>query len=365
MRFHLLCNPNVQTTQAYELDGFCTATIRFAKLLKGLGHEILLYASEENEAPCDELITVITKKEQEGILKGTPYQYATYSASTALWTLGNASIIREIEKRKRPNDFICSIGGASQMPVAEAHLGMMFVEYSVGYISSFSKYRVFESHVWRHCTHGFQNNIRGGFFDEVIPLFFDEMKFKHNLPKEGFALYAGRLTEKKGIGLACKAAKLAGIPLKVIGHGDQSLITDGAEYLGSVSDAERNDWMARASVFICPTLYVEPFGSVAVEAQLSGCPVVCTNFGGFVETVEQGRTGYRCNSMDEFVNSLHEAQDLDREYIRKRAVRLYSMGAAAPQYQRYFERLLLAGGKEFIGLENYDNPEEIMQDAAE
>ena len=129
MRFHLLANPNVQTTQAYELDGFCMATIRFAQLLKGLGHEVLLYASEENEAPCDELITTITKKEQEKILNGKPYQYANYDASTALWTLSNASIIREIEKRKQPNDFICSIGGASQMPVAEAHLDMMFVGF--------------------------------------------------------------------------------------------------------------------------------------------------------------------------------------------------------------------------------------------
>jgi glycosyltransferase involved in cell wall biosynthesis len=365
MRFHLLANPNVQTTQAYELDGFCTATIRFAKLLKGLGHEVLLYASEENEAPCDDLITTITKKEQEGILKGSPYQYATYSASTALWTLSNASMIREIEKRKRPNDFICSIGGTSQIPVAEAHPDMMFVEYSVGYISSFSKYRVFESRVWQHCTHGYQDNIRGSFLEDVIPLFFDETKFKHNLPKEGFALYAGRLTEKKGIELACKAAKLAGIPLKVIGHGDTNLITDGAEYLGSVSDAERNDWMARASVFICPTLYIEPFGSVAVEAQMSGCPVVSTPFGGFVETVEQGKTGYRCHYMDEFVRALHEAQNLDPKYIRDRAVSLYSMGAAAPQYQRYFERLLLLDGKEFYGLEVYDNPRELMQDAAE
>jgi glycosyltransferase involved in cell wall biosynthesis len=357
MRAHLLAVPNCQTTQEYELDGFCQATIRFAKLLKCLGWEVLLYASEENIAPCDELITTITKKEQQDILNDIPYQYAIYSSATALWTLSNATIIREIEKRKKPNDFICSISGNAQQPVAEAHLDIPFVEYSIGYISSFSKYRVFESRVWQHCCHGYQDNIRGSFLEDVIPLFFDETKFKHNLPKENFALYAGRLTEKKGVELACRAAKLAGIPLKVIGHGDESLITDGAEYLGSVSDAERNDWMARAAVFICPTLYIEPFGSVAVEAQMSGTGVVCTNFGGFTETVEHGKTGYRCNSMNEFVNALHEAQDLDNEYIRNRAVSLYSMGAVMPQYQRYFERLLLADGKEFFGLEQYDNPE--------
>jgi hypothetical protein len=37
-------------------------TIKFARLLKMMGHTVILYASEENEAPCDELVTVITKE---------------------------------------------------------------------------------------------------------------------------------------------------------------------------------------------------------------------------------------------------------------------------------------------------------------
>jgi glycosyltransferase involved in cell wall biosynthesis len=347
MRFHLLANPNVQTTGAYSLDGFCAATIKFARLLKDLGHTVILYASEENEAPCDELVTVITKEEQETVLDGSPYQYAAFNELLPLWVLANGRIIREIGLRKQSRDFICSIGGTSQKPVADAHPDLMFVEYSVGYISSFSKYRVFESHVWRHCTHGFQDDQQGRFFDDVIPYFFDEKLFPYPREKEPFVLYVGRLTEKKGIGIACKAAALAGVQLKVIGHGNVDLVTDGAEYLGVLSDEDRNEWLARAGALICPTLYLEPFGSMAVEAQLAGTPVVSTNFGAFVETVEHGRTGYRCNYMGEFVQALHDARHLDNAYIRDRAVRLYSIAAAAPQYQRYFERLMLLWWKGF------------------
>lgn len=341
MRFHLLSVPNVQTTRAYSLDGFCMATIKFARILKGLGHEVILYASEENEAPCDELVTVITKAEQRQFLGDIPYQYASVEGAVRLWSLSNDRISSELGKRKGPYDFVCSISGTAQKCVADQHNDMMWVEYSIGYISSFSDYRVFESTAWQHWTYGRQQIEIGRFFDTVIPYFFDPKDFDATRNKEGFALYVGRLTHNKGVGVACKTARLAGIPLKVIGHGCENLICDGAEYLGTLPDDERNDLMARASVLIAPTLYLEPFGSMAIEAQLSGTPVVATDFGAFTETIEQGRTGFRCSYMDEFVRGVRDATNLDSSYIRQRAVAKYSLAAAATQYQRYFDRLML------------------------
>jgi glycosyltransferase involved in cell wall biosynthesis len=331
----------VQTTHAYSLDGFCAATIKFARVLKELGAHVTLYASEENDAPCDELVTVITKEEQQTLLAGGAYQYAGMEGNYPLWALSNPRIIKAVGERKQPRDFICTIGGASQKVVADAHPDLMTVEYSIGYVASFSPYRVYESHVWRHCTHGYQDDQQGRFFDAVIPYFFDPADFPFHADKEPFALYVGRLTPRKGIAIACQAARLAGVPLKVIGHGDTSLVTDGAEYLGALPDVERNDWMARASCLICPTLYLEPFGSMAVEAQLCGTPVISTDFGAFVETVEHGRTGYRCTYLGEWVQALRDVRSLDPAYIRQRAEALYSIAAVVPQYRRYFDRLSL------------------------
>ncbi len=252
-------------------------------------------------------------------------------------------MIAAIGQRKRPEDLICTIGGTSQKPVADAHPDLMTVEYSIGYVSSFAKYRVYESQVWRHCTHGFQDDQQGRFFDTVIPYFFDpdEFTFRSAPDSNRFLLFVGRLTPKKGIGIACEAAALAGVPLKVIGHGDPSLVTHGAEYLGALNDAERNGYISLASALICPTLYLEPFGAMAVEAQLSGTPVISTDFGAFVETVAQGVSGYRCNLLGDFVDAIDAVQDLDRRDIRQRAVALYSLDAVKPQYQAYFERLTL------------------------
>jgi glycosyltransferase involved in cell wall biosynthesis len=351
MRFHLLAIPNAQTTREYSLCGFTQATIRFAKLLKLLGHTVLLYGSEENEAPCDELVTVISKKEQGYLLGTVAYQYATLGNSRLLWEKTNPRIIEQIAKRKQPKDFICTIGGLSQIEITAAHPDCMAVEYSIGYVGSYAPFRVFESNIWRHCTHGFQDAWDGRFFDTVIPLFFDAAEFEYRGVKEDFALFVGRLTPKKGISIACQAAAAAGIPLKVIGHGDTSLVTHGAEYLGALSAADRNHYLSRARVLLCPTQYVEPFGSVAVEAQMCGTPVVSTDFGGFIETVEQDRTGFRCNYLGEFVRGIQQSGALCHSYIRQRAVEKYSIEAVAPLYQRYFERLNLLWGSGWNSLD--------------
>lgn len=343
MRFHLLALPNAQTTREYSLDGFSQATIRFARILKDLGHAVFLYASEENEAPCDELITVIKKEEIETLLgvNDTPYQYAYIEAWSPIWQLANARTIKEITKRKQPHDFICIIGGASQKSVVDAHPDLMTVEYSIGYEGSFAPFRVFESRIWQHRTYGNQGIVDGRFFDAVIPVFFDPDEFTFRSEKEPFVLYVGRLIPRKGVGITCRAAEAAKIPLKIIGHGDTSLVTHGAEYLGALPAAERNEWLSRASAVLCPTQYIEPFNCVAVEAQLCGTPVISTDFGGFVETIEHGKTGFRCSYLGEFIKAIKDAPGLDSQYIHDRAVREYSMHNLKHQYQKYFERLTL------------------------
>lgn len=342
-RIHLLALPNVQTTKDYSLDGFCKATIRFAKLLKELGHTVILYASEENEAPCDELVTVITREEQETFLAGLgnplPYQYAYIEEWSPIWQLANGRMIKEIAKRKQPRDFICVIGGSSQKCVADAHPDLMCVEYSIGYNGSFSPYRVFESFAWMHTTYGMQQISDGRFYDTVIPCFYDPEEFPFRRQKEYFALYVGRLTERKGLTIACQAAAAARMPLKVIGHGDTRLISHGAEYLGVLDEPMKNDWMSRATCVMTPTIYIEPFNQAAVEAQFCGTPVISTNFGGFTETVEHGKTGFRCNYLGEFAQAIHLAKDLNPAYIRNRASLNYSIVTLKYDYQRYFERL--------------------------
>jgi glycosyltransferase involved in cell wall biosynthesis len=202
-----------------------------------------------------------------------------------------------------------------------------------------ASFRVFASHAWQYLTYGLEKRGNGRNFDEVIPGFFDPAEFPFRRQKEPFALFVGRIIQKKGFLIAQAAARMAGLPLKVIGHGNTTLVGDGAEYLGALSDVERNEWMSRAQVLICPTQYVEPFGNIAVEAMMCGTPVVSSEFGGFTETIEHGVTGYRCNYLGEYVQALKDAAGLDHAYIRLRAIDRYSLHNVKHAYQRYFDRI--------------------------
>lgn len=340
-RLHLLGLPNAPVNLDYSLDGFAAAGHRFARMMMSLGHTVYLYGAEKSDAPCTEFVQIISERERKALLGDCEYQHACMDERYPLWQRSNACAAAEVALRKQPRDFLLTIGGASQAPIFQFNPDMLGVEYSIGYAGSFCNHRVFESYAWMHETYGRQGITNGRFFDTVIPVFFDPDEFVFQETPDDYFLYVGRLVERKGIGIACQAATAAGMKLKVVGHGDPKLITGGHEFLGAVGWQERNELLAGARAVFTPTIYVEPFNCVAVEAQMCGTPVISTNWGGFTETVKQGETGFRCSCLKEFVAATKLVHTLDRRFIRERAVRKYSMWELCHDYQAYFERLSL------------------------
>lgn len=338
MRIHLLSVPNTRTTAAYPLDGFCTRTQLFARLLKRLGHTVYLYGVAENEAPCDEFISCLTADEQASGCGSVPYQSVSFDGASPLFTAFNVRAAQAIRDRKQPGDLIATIAGSAQALVSEWHPELRFLEYSVGYRGVCAPFRVFQSQAWRHTVYGFTGVDGDRPFDAVIPPWFDADAVPVSDEADDYVVYCGRLVSAKGIAMACRASREAGIRLVVIGHGDPSLVTYG-DYMGAVPTVARDLVLSKARAVLMPTLYVEPFGNVAAEAQLCGTPVIASPWGAFTESVEPGVSGYRCATLGEYVQAIDRAVDLDRRAIRARAVRLYGEDAAARSYASYFARL--------------------------
>lgn len=339
MRFHLLAVPNTRTTRSYELDGFCLRTILFARLLKQLGHTVILYGVHENTAPCDAFVSCLSADEQAQMLGTVPYQAAEFTPTSPLFLTFNTRAAHAIRDRKQPGDVIAMIGGSAQQFVCEWHPDLIALEYSIGYRGIWAPHRVFQSYAWRHVVAGFMGTDIGRPTDAVIPPWFDHTEFPYAETGGDYVVYCGRIVPVKGVPLVCEAAKRAGIRLVIIGHGDPSIVTYGDVRIG-VSTDERNRLLSGARACLMPTQYVEPFGNVAAEAQLCGTPVIASDWGAFSESVEHGQSGFRCTSLDEYVTAIARADRLDRDYIRVRAMKLYGFEAAQDAYTRYFDRIV-------------------------
>jgi glycosyltransferase involved in cell wall biosynthesis len=114
---------------------------------------------------------------------------------------------------------------------------------------------------------------------------------------EPFYLTFGRLVPYKRHDLAIAACALLGRPLLVAGSGRaegklrQLAARLGApvQFLGEVSDAQRDHLYARARALLFPG--EEDFGIVPVEAQAAGLPVIALARGGARESVQDGVSG--------------------------------------------------------------------------
>ena len=340
MNFHVISLPHTQTTKQYSSCAFTAKIIGFCKMMKSIGHTVYLYAGEENEAPCDELITCITEEQRKEGVGENHYTAASFDTKLPHWQIFNNNVINEIKKRAGKKDFLCFIGGTSHKQIADALPEFMSVEFGIGYGSTFAKYRVWESYAWMHSNYaGYKDptTIDGLFYDEVIPGYFDPTEFTLQENKEDYYLYLGRLIDRKGYNIAVDVCKKLNKRLIVAGPGTPP---EYGEYVGVVGPEERSKLMGGAIALFAPTIYVEPFGNIVPEAHFCGTPTITTDWGAFTETNINGLTGYRCRSFQEFCDATENVKSLDPARIWKRAVDTYSLDVIAQKYDKYFNKLL-------------------------
>ena len=374
MRFHVVGLPHTQTHRRHDACAFTAKVRKFCSMMASIGHEVYHYGAEGSQVECAEDVTIISAKEQEAYF-GPHDPNALYSldwtGTAPYWQLTNDRAAAEINKRKRPGDFVCVIMGWMNVPLAQ-QVGddVMVVEYGIGYTGTFARYRVFESYSLMHRIWGAEGGFDpdGKFQDCVIPNYFDPADYPFKAQKSDYYLYLGRLIQRKGIHIAVETCKRIGAKLVIAGQGCKSvegnkiIATDGQvyegnlEYVGCATGAKRAALYQNAIATFVSTTYVEPFGGVAVESQMAGTPVITTDFGAFPETVEHGKTGFRCRTLNEFVQAAKHVGELDLQYIHDRAVALYSMDAVRWRYDTYFRQLQDLWGDGWFTV--HDEPDE-------
>jgi glycosyltransferase involved in cell wall biosynthesis len=144
--------------------------------------------------------------------------------------------------------------------------------------------------------------IEGGLPAEKLAF---KTNFLHPVPapgegKGGYAVFVGRLSIEKGLGVMLDAWRQLGgkIPLKILGDGPMAgLVTEAIrempeiEWLGRRPLEEVYEIVGDAAFLVFPSEWYETFGRVAIEAFAKGTPVVASNIGAIAELVDHQHNG--------------------------------------------------------------------------
>lgn len=139
-----------------------------------------------------------------------------------------------------------------------------------------------------------------------------EIRKKHGLENKTVILFAGRLSENKGVDRLVRALpqlskKFRDLALVIVGSRwfSQNDITTYIAYVkalakkqpvpvvatGFVQPDKIQDWFAAADLFVCTSIWQEPLARVHYEAMAAGLPIVTTARGGNPEVISSGENG--------------------------------------------------------------------------
>ena len=188
----------------------------------------------------------------------------------------------------------------------------------------------------------------------------------HGLPRDlytlhtnhaGYLAFLGRIAPEKRPDHAIELAKRVGIPLRIAAKVDpmdqqyfhsiiEPLLADPLiEYLGEITDAEKNEFLGQAMALVCPYDWPEPFGLVLIEALACGTPVLAYRRGSIPEIIEDRVTGFVCEGVDEMTAAVLHIPEIDRRRCRLTFEQRFTVERMAQDYLRVYEQVVSNGAE--------------------
>lgn len=347
-RFHILGLPHTVTNSEYTGCAYTQKVLKFGKMMKARGHEIIHYGHEDSNLICDEHVTVTTNKDLEIAYGNYDWRksFFKFDMNDHAYQTFYKNTIAEITKRKQKNDFLLPFWGWGHKAVCDAfNDDMIIVEPGIGYAEGqFSPWRIYESYAIRSAIGGHQavGQCKESWYHAVIPNYFDPDEFVFSKDKEDYMLFMGRVYPGKGIDVAYQVCEKLGLKLKIAGQGSleefgYKEIPGQIEQIGYLNSEDRKKILSKAKAFWLPSMFNEPFGGASIEALFSGCPIITTDWGSHAENNLHGVTGYRCRTFEQFKWAAKNIDKINPQDCRDWAMANFTMDRVGDMYEEYFQ----------------------------
>ena len=213
---------------------------------------------------------------------------------------------------------------------------------------------------WSHFTVCSNDQLREWWPDQVpdeghvVYNGIDLSKWDFHLHGDGSAVWIGRITPTKGTGDAARAARRAGVRLRIYGvieHRDYfdsevAPYLDGdITYEGHLDQSDLQTRIGQASVALFTPCWNEPFGLVAAEAMACGVPIAGFARGAAVEVVGPAGSLVDEGDVEGLAQAISTASRLDRKAVRQRVVDMFSIDAMIDGYESLYLRARAGQGR--------------------
>ncbi len=165
-------------------------------------------------------------------------------------------------------------------------------------------------------------------------------------------LFLGRMDPQKGVHIAARAAREAGIPLTIAAkmrrpeekryfeHQVRPLLGGDIRFIGEADRRTKVHLLRSSLALINPICWSEPFGLVMIEALACGTPVLGFPNGAAPEIVDHGTTGFLVRTEEELVARISDLRDLHRPACRAAVEERFTAQRMAQEHVEIYRKVM-------------------------
>lgn len=112
------------------------------------------------------------------------------------------------------------------------------------------------------------------------------------------------------------------------------------QYLGGLNFEEKIQLLKNSKAVLMPIQWDEPFGMVAIESMACGTPAIAWNRAAMPEIIENEKTGFLVNSIEEMADKINQIDKIDRPFVRQKTAEKFSSSLMARKYEEFYFKIL-------------------------